>query len=180
MGDPKKPRKKFESPRFPWQPDILRSELNLIGQYGLRNKRELWRYKTMLSKFRGNARSILGMTTEERVEKDKQLINRLRQLKILHERAGLDEILDLSIEDILERRLQTLVFRRNMSNSIHQARQLIVHGHVAIAGKKVSSPSYLVLRNEEEEIKYAPISPLSKPEHPLRKTFSTTFETKGT
>ena len=65
MGDPRKQRRKYETPRFPWRIDILQAELRLVGQYGLRNKRELWRHETMLSKFRGIARSILGMPEEK-------------------------------------------------------------------------------------------------------------------
>ena len=53
MGDPKRQRKKFDTPRFPWQMDMLNAELKLLGQYGLRNKREIWRHKTLLSKYRG-------------------------------------------------------------------------------------------------------------------------------
>ena len=170
MGDPKKQRKKYETPRFPWRTDVLQQELMLIGQYGLRNKRELWRHRTTLSNFRGTARTILGMSSNEREKMEKQLINRLRHVGILPETGGLDEVLDLSVEDILERRLQTVVFRRDMSGSISQARQLIVHGHVAIAGKRVTSPSYLVLKEEEKKIAYAPNSPLSNPNHHLRKT----------
>jgi len=83
MGDPKKQRKKYEMPKFPWRTDILESELNLLGQYGLRNKRELWRHKTMLSKFRGIARSLLSMSAEERTELEKQLIDRLNRLGVL-------------------------------------------------------------------------------------------------
>ena len=173
MGDPKKQRKKYETPRFPWQTDILQSELRLVGQYGLRNKRKLWRHRTMLSNFRGIARSILGIPAEERGEKEMNLINRLRRLGILNETSGLDEVLDLSIEDILERRLQTLVFRRGLSTTIHQARQLIVHGHIAISRRRISSPSYLVLKNEEGQITYASTSPLANHTHPLRKIVDT-------
>jgi small subunit ribosomal protein S4 len=170
MGDPKKQRKKYEPPRFPWRTDILQSELSLIGRYGLRNKRELWRHKTTLSNFRGIARSLLGMPTEERKELENQLINRLHRLGILPETAKLDDVLDLSLEAVLERRLQTVVFRRGLAKSTHQARQLIAHGHVAIEGRKVSSPSYMVLKDEEEKITYAPTSPLSNPDHPLRES----------
>jgi len=81
----------------------------------------------------------------------------------------LDDVLDLALGDILERRLQTLVFQRGLSQSIQQARQLITHGHIAIDGRKVSTPSYLVLKNEEEKITYAPKSPLRDPEHPITK-----------
>ena len=179
MGDPKRQRKKYETPRFPWRTDILQTELKLLGQYGLRNKREMWRHKTMLSKFRGNARSLLGMSAEERRKLQKQLLDRLNRLGILPETAALDDVLDLSLEDILERRLQTLVFRRGLAKSIHQARQLITHGHVTIEGKRVSSPGYLVLRDEETEITYASTSSLSNPNHPLRESVGVVAETKS-
>jgi small subunit ribosomal protein S4 len=169
MGDTKKQRKKFDTPRFPWQMDALDAELTLLGQYGLRNKREIWRHKTLLSKYRGIGRSLLGMSAEERSEREKQLLNRLNRLGILPENSALDDVLDLSLEDILVRRLQTLVFQRGLSQSIQQARQLIVHGHIAINGRKVSTPSYLVLKDEEETISYSPKSPLTDPDHPLTK-----------
>lgn len=168
MGDPKKQKKKYETPRFPWRTDTLQAELKLLGQYGLRNKHELWRHKTMLSKYRGIARSLLGMTTQHREVLEKQLLNRLSRLGILPETAVLDNVLDLSLEDILERRLQTLVFRKNMAKSIYQARQLITHGHVAIENKRVLSPSYLVLKDEEEKMTFSPTSAVANPEHPLR------------
>jgi len=172
MGDPKKQRRKFETPRFPWRTDILETELKLLGQYGLRNKREIWRHKTLLSKYRGIARSLLGMSVEERRQLEKQLLDRLHRLGILPETAVLDDVLDLSLEDILERRLQTLVFQKGLAKSIHQSRQLITHGHVAIAERRVSSPSYLVFRDEEAKINYAPTSPLSKLDHPLRESIT--------
>ncbi|KYH40728.1 MAG: 30S ribosomal protein S4 [Candidatus Bathyarchaeota archaeon B26-2] len=170
MGDPKKQRKKYKTPRFPWRADVLQSELKIMGQYGLRNKRELWRYKTMISKFRRIARSLLGMSGEERALREAQLLRKLKRYKILPENATLDDVLDLSVEDILERRLQTLVFRKGLARSIYQARQLITHGHIAIGGRRVFSPGYLVLGSEESQVTYAPTSPLSNPEHPLRES----------
>lgn len=168
MGDPRKQRKKYESPRFAWRPDIIRDELRLVGQYGLRNKRELWRNKTMLSKFRGIARSLIGQSREERRKKEKMILARLKKMGIIHQTAVLDNVLDLSIEDILERRLQTIVYRKGLAKSIHQARQLITHGHIAIGKQRVTAPSYLVTREEEEDIAYTPQSPLTDPKHPLR------------
>jgi len=179
MGDPKRQRRKYETPRFPWRTDILQSELKLQGQYGLRNKRELWRHKTMLSKFREIARSLLGMPTEERQKMEKQLLERLNRLGVLPETAVLDDVLDLSLEDILERRLQTIVFSKGLAKSIYQARQLITHGHIAIDRRRVPSPSYLVLRDEEAKIAYAPTSNLSNPNHPLRAAISPVGETKS-
>jgi len=172
MGDPKKQRKKFDTPRFPWQIDALEAELKLLGQYGLRNKREIWRHKTLLSKYRGIGRSLLGMSAGERSKQEKQLMDRLQRIGILPEEAELDDVLDMTLEDILERRLQTLVFQRGLAQSIQQSRQLIAHGHIAIDGKRVSTPSYLVLKDEETKIAYAPKSPLTNPDHPITKAAS--------
>ncbi|MEM1566051.1 MAG: 30S ribosomal protein S4 [Candidatus Bathyarchaeia archaeon] len=172
MGDPKKQKKKYETPRFPWRTDVLQEELKLLGQYGLRNKRELWRHKTMLSKFRGIARSLIGKPPEERRKMEEELLSRLKKLGIIHETAVLDDVLDLTVEDILERRLQTIVFRKGLAKTIHQARQLITHGHIAIGNQRVTVPSYLVTREEEELVNYAPDSPLANPNHPLRQVIA--------
>ena len=151
MGDPKKQRKKYETPRFRWRKDILQEELKLIGQYGLRNKHELWRHKTTLSEARGIARSLIGKPAET---------------------SALDNVLDLSIEDILERRLQTIVFRKGLTRTIFQARQLITHGHITIGNRRVTVPGYIVAKAEEEHVIYSPESALVKEAHPLRQSLS--------
>jgi len=174
MGDPKKQKKKYETPRFPWRTDVLQEELKLLGQYGLRNKRELWRHKTMLSKFRGIARSLIGQHPETRKKMEDELLRRLKKLGMIHETAVLDDVLDLTIEDILERRLQTIVFRKGLSKSIHQARQLITHGHVSVGKRRITVPSYIVTRQEEAEVAYTPQSPLNNINHPLRQTIAIT------
>ena len=176
MGDPKKQRKKYDTPRFPWQIDTLEAELKLLGQYGLRNKREIWRHKTLLSKYRGIGRSLLGMSVVERRIQEKQILDKLHRLGILPDAAALDDVLDLKLEDILGRRLQTLVFQRGLAQSIQQSRQLITHGHIAIEGRRVSSPSYLVLKDEETKITYTPKSPLTNPDHPLTKSITVPTE----
>ncbi|MEM2439719.1 MAG: 30S ribosomal protein S4, partial [Candidatus Bathyarchaeia archaeon] len=146
----------------------------LLGQYGLRNKRELWRHKTMLSNFRGIARSLIGKPPEERRKMEEQLLTRLKKLGIIHETAVLDDVLDLTVEDILERRLQTIVFRKGLAKTIYQARQLITHGHIAIGNRRVTVPGYLVTREEEEQVNYAQDSPLANPSHPLRQMIAIT------
>jgi small subunit ribosomal protein S4 len=181
MGDPKKQRKKYATPRFPWRTDVLKEELKLLGQYGLRNKHELWRHETMLSNFRGIARSLIGKPPEERKKMEEELLARLKKLGVLHETAVLDNVLDLSIEDILERRLQTIVFRKGLAKTIHQTRQLITHGHITIENQRVTVPSYIVTKEEENQIAYAPKSPFSNPTHPLRQTIAVapTTETRS-
>ena len=169
MGDPKKQRKSYETPRHPWRRDQLEVELRLLGEYGLRNKRELWRYKTMLSQVRGIARSLLGVSEAERARLEREYLAKLSRIGVLSESASIDEILDLEIRALLERRLQTMVFRRGLAKTVHQARQLVSHGHIAVAGRVVSVPGYIVKRDEEQKLKYFAHSPLSKSDHPIRK-----------
>jgi small subunit ribosomal protein S4 len=172
MGDPRRQRKKYATPRFPWRTDILQEELKLLGQYGLRNKHELWRHETTLSNFRGIARSLIGRSAEERKKMENELVTRLKKLGVLQETAVLDNVLDLTIEDLLERRLQTIVFRKGMGKTIQQSRQLITHGHISLGNQKVTIPSYVVTKEEENQITYATRSPLASSNHPLRQTIS--------
>ncbi len=159
MGDPRKPRKKWMSPGHPWRKERLEAELKLLGQYGLRNKREIWIAQTIVRKFRHQARSLLAAPKEVREQAEKALLRRLYNLGLLPENATLDDVLRLTVEDLLERRLQTIVYKKGLARTIYQARQLIVHGHIAIAGRRVTSPGYLVSRSEEDLIDYAPTSP---------------------
>lgn len=168
MGDPKRQRRKFDTPRFPWRKDILAEELKLLGTFGLRNKHELWRHETQLSKFRGIARSLIGKPADERVKMENELLARLKKIGVLQETAVLDDVLDLSLENLLERRLQTLVFRKTLSKTVHQARQLITHGHITLVGRRVTVPGYLVSREEEKALDYAAESQFVNAEHPTR------------
>lgn len=169
MGDPKRQRKKFESPRHPWREGTLTEELNLLGLYGLRNKRELWRHKTALSQYRKIARSLLGISTEKRSKREGELLSKLRTLGLIKENSTLDDVLDLVVQDLLERRLQTQVLRAGLTSSFQQSRQFIAHGHINIGEKKTTAPGYLVRKGEDGSIRYNPDSPLNNTEHPLRK-----------
>jgi len=168
MGDPKKQRKKYDTPRFPWRTDTMQEELKLLGQYGLRNKHELWRHETMLSDFRGIARSLIGQSAEKRHKRENELLNRLKKLGLLPETAVLDDVLDLALEDLLERRLQTIVLRKGLAKTMQQSRQLITHGHVAVGTRRIKTPGYIVTKPEESHITYSANTPLANPRHPLR------------
>jgi small subunit ribosomal protein S4 len=170
LGDPKKQRKKYETPRHPWRRDQLDVELALMGEYGLRNKRELWRYKTMLSEMRGIARSLLAKSGTERERSEHEFLTRLRRMGLAGDTTTVDDTLDLDIRDLLERRLQTIVHRGGLAGSPSQARQLISHGHISVGENVVTVPGYLVAKADEERVKYATESPLAKSEHPARKT----------
>jgi small subunit ribosomal protein S4 len=169
LGDPKKKSKTYTTPKRPWNSDALMEELRTIGAYGLRNKRELWKAHTELSHMRGRARDLLSLEPEERVIREQQLVNKLAKRGLVMENGRLEDVLTLSVEDLLERRLQTYIFRRGLANSLFQARQLITHGHIAINNRKVTSPSYQVKITDEETLDYAMSSPYNNPSHPLRR-----------
>lgn len=165
MGDPKKSKKKYieGKPKRLWNTDLLMSELRLVGEYGLRNKRELWLAKAILRRIKHRAREILSMPPEAREKIEMELKNRLYNMGLISDvNIPLDSVLALDVTSILDRRLQTIVYRKGLARSIHEARQLIVHGHIAVNGIRIRSPGFLVPRSLEDKIGIAPTSPLLK------------------
>lgn len=179
MGDPRKPKKKYRGPKHLFQADRIAEELKVMGKYGLRSKRELWKYKTRLSNVRGLVRKMLALTEEKRGATERDFLQKLKRLGILPPTAALSDVLNLTIDDFLERRLQTVIYRIGLAQTIHQARQLITHGHITIEGKKKTAPSYIVTADEEKRISYAPASPLEKPDHPLREMLALKMRGRG-
>ena len=153
MGDPKKPRKSFSRPKNPWRSEQLAQELYLVGTYGLRNKRELWKTQGELSNVRKQARHLLAASIEVRTKDGKKLLDSLSRRGLVAEGVALDDVLNLSVEDFLGRRLQTLIYKKGAAVSPLQARQLIVHGHIKIGKRTVDIPGYQVTAEEEGVLK---------------------------
>jgi small subunit ribosomal protein S4 len=145
----KRSRKKYETPKKPWDKARIEKEKEILKKFGLKRKRELWRAEAILRKYRRMARELVAKKDKE---KEKILLEKLEKIGVLKEGSGLDDVLALTVEDILERRLQTIVYRKGLANTIKHARQLIVHGHVKIKGRKINYPSYIVPREEEDKI----------------------------
>ena len=167
MGHPRKHRKKYDTPRHPWQASRLEVEKKLFEEYGFKNKKELWKMGSLIKRFRDQAKRLISDTTEQGMKEKEQLVNKLIKLNLIKSKA-IEDVLNLEIKDILERRLQTFVYKQNLAKTINQARQFIVHGHIGIDGKRVNVPSYLVLVDEETKIGFLTISNLSKEDHPER------------
>jgi small subunit ribosomal protein S4 len=153
LGDPKKARKQYSRPRSPWRADQLAQELYLLGTFGLRNKRELWRAQTQLSSVRKQARTLLAATQAVRFREEKKLLDSLKRRGLVGEAASLDDILSLTVEDVLSRRLQTMIFKKGMALSPLHSRQLIVHGHVTVGDRVITIPGYEVGSQEEGAVK---------------------------
>ncbi|MCD6575747.1 MAG: 30S ribosomal protein S4 [Nanoarchaeota archaeon] len=161
-------RKKYSRPSHLWQMDRIKEEAQLRKEYGYKNKKEIWKVQSVLRKFRAQARRLIPLTDKQAQLEKQQLLSRLASLGLVNENAQIEDVLALTIRDLLERRLQTLVFRKKMANSIKQARQFITHGHIVIGDKKVTSPSYMVKVSEEPYIGFAKNSPLADEDHPER------------
>ncbi|ENN95961.1 30S ribosomal protein S4P [Methanocaldococcus villosus KIN24-T80] len=171
MGDPRRRfPKKYETPNHPWIKERIEREKELCRKYGLRRKREVWKAETLLRKYRRQARRLIRLLDTPQGQKEmEQLFNVLKRYGILKkENPTLDDVLSLTVEDILERRLQTLVFRKGLARTPKQARQLIVHRHIAVNGRIIDAPSYLVKVDEEDKITYAKNSPFNNKDHPER------------
>ncbi len=162
MGDPKKPRKKYATPRMTWQADQLARELWIVGKYGLRNKRELWIAETELSRIRNQARKLLAEPIETRVEAEKRLLKSLSRKGLIGSSPSLDDILGLIVESLLDRRLQSMVKSKGLVPSIQAARQAVTHGHVKVGDRRVTIPGYLVRINEESTVRLIEGSNLAK------------------
>jgi small subunit ribosomal protein S4 len=168
MGDPRRQKKKYVTPKRPFDSDRFEQELQLIGTYGLRNKKELWKHKTDLSRYRRQARNLLALSLDERALQEKELVDKLVRNGVLATEPSLDHVLDLTLDNILDRRLQTIIFRKGLACSPHHARQLVTHGHIALDGARVTTPRRIMNVDEEERLLFTPKSPLNSESHPAR------------
>ena len=171
MGDPKTPRRVWKKPKRPLNYELIMDELKTLGTFGLKTKRELWKTQTELSRVRLQARSLLALRQEERERKEPILIQSLSKIGLVDQNSTLDDVLNLQVNDLLSRRLQTITHRKLFFKTPYQARQAIVHGHIMIGDRVVTIPSYVVKTEEETKISLIPESrfneTLSKPESDL-------------
>lgn len=166
MGDPRKLRKKYTPPKHPWEAERLAEEKKLITGFGLKNKREIWRADSTIRKFRYLARGLVGIPINQRKGEEEKLLSKLQKLGLLKEGGTLDDALSMKTEDLLARRLQTLVWKRGMATTLTQARQFITHGHISVNKRRVSAPGMLIGNEEEAAIDWygKPLEIAKRPE----------------
>lgn len=156
----------WRKPKRPLNYDLLNEELYVLGTYGLKNKRELWKAHTELSRIRNQARSLLALTQDVRNEKEPTLMKSLTRTGLVKENSTLDDVLNLKVTDLLARRLQTVVQKKANIKSPYLARQAVVHGHVMIGERIVNIPSYTVTVEEESQVNLSPKIVLGKTKQP--------------
>jgi len=163
--------KGYETPNHPYQGERIAEESDLISRYGLQNKEEFWRVQSELRSMRREARRLLGEAqgdVEAAQAAGSEFVTRLRKLGILGDNDDISAVLSLDVTDLLERRLQTVVYREGLASSAQQARQFIVHGHVTVGDARVTRPSKKVETSEEDRIDFDETSPLADELHPER------------
>jgi small subunit ribosomal protein S4 len=169
MGSPIKIRSKYTGPSHPWQRARIDSEKEIQKKFGLKNKKEIWKAASEVRRFTSQAKKLIAKRNEKQSKvEERQLLDKLAKLGLLASQSALEDVLALKASDLLERRLQTLVFKKGFALSPNQARQFIIHGHVNIAGKKLTIPAYIVPTNEEFMIEFNPLSALASPDHSER------------
>ena len=179
MGEPKFSRPRTQTPTHPWKQARIDEEHDLKERYGLKKvggMREIWREKSALRRHRNQAMKLIGRvdSTEGHYANEKeQLLNSLTKKGLLQTGADVGDVLEINVEHMLSRRLQSVVYYKGLAPSMRAARNLIVHGHICIGDQRMTVPGYHVLKEEEDSLQYSENSPFVDPEHPFRKELET-------
>lgn len=166
MGHPKKLKKKYKAPMHPWERARIEKEGGIKKIYGLKNKKEIWKAHSKIKNFTKQAKRVIAKKTEQNKKEEKQLMEKLDKLNLVNKDDKIENVLNLSIENLLDKRLQTAVLRLGLARSIKQARQFIKHGHIFVSGRKMTIPSYIL--NKNDSVAFNPKSAISNAEHPER------------
>ncbi len=168
MGDPRKSKRLYSKPKKMWDKNRLEAEKPITSEFGLKNKKELWKVSSLLRKYTHHAKRIIASRSQQSEVEKKQIIERLVSLGIIPSGSSIDEVLGLTINDFFGRRLETLVFKKNFAHTVKQARQFIVHRHIKVGDKVITSPSFLVPKTDEASISFVEGSAFVNVDHPER------------
>ena len=142
----KRKHKSYSKPKRPFEKARIEEEAAIIKEYGLKNKTEIWKADSKIRLIRERAKKLIPKSSEEQ----KGLFERLKKIGLRVN--SLSDVLSLEKKDYLNRRLQTIVFKKRLAHSPRQARQMIVHKKILVNGRAVNSPSYIVPISLEEKI----------------------------
>jgi small subunit ribosomal protein S4 len=168
MGDPRKLKKKYSTPVHPWNSTEIAENKVFRKEYGLRIRKEILIADSFLKKYKNIAKKLISDETKQGEKEKAQMLEKLQNLGLLVLNSTLDDVLSLELKDILERRLQSVVYRNGLARSMKQSRQFITHRHIMVGKKEINVPSYLVSLQEESQISFKGKSALSDEEHPER------------
>jgi len=134
----KRKKKSYQRPKKPFEKSRIDEENVYKERYGLKNKREIWKTLAKIDYFRGRAKTLAKSTLEEQ----EVLINKLKALGL--PTNSIVDVLGLKVEDLLKRRLPTIVADKKLATTVKGARQMVTHKRILVDGKVVNAPSYIV------------------------------------
>jgi len=141
-----KKKRKFEWPKKLYDKPRILEENKLVEKYGLKNKKEIWKAEAKIKYFRTRAKSLITADPEEQ----KKFSDKINKIGIKVE--NVTDVLSLNKEDLLKRRLPSVLVEKKLANTSKHARQLVVHKRVMISGNVINIPSYIVRKVEENQI----------------------------
>ncbi|MAE13624.1 30S ribosomal protein S4 [Candidatus Woesearchaeota archaeon] len=168
MGDPRKTRKKYETPKHPWNKARIDSEKALVKEYGFRRKKEIYKMGSLLKAYKDRAKDLIPKQSVQADLLRNQLRSKLITLGLISEESQISEILGIEIEELMNRRLDSILVKKGLARSPLQARQFITHGHVLVSEKPITSPCYLVSTEQESQVIFRARSSLYSMDHPER------------
>ena len=168
MGSIKKIRKKYSKPSHPWRQARIDEENALAKEYGIPKKTEIWKAISKMESYKNQTKNLAAQNSAQAQKEKDALFLKLQSYNLIKKGDSSDVILGVSLKDVLNRRLQTLVLRKGLAKSMKQARQMINHRHILVNNTIVSSPSYMVKVSEENSIEISPKSPFYDTNHAER------------
>jgi len=168
MGGIKKIRKKYSKPSHPWRMARIEEENALAKEYGIPRKTEIWKAKAILESFKNQAKKLSALNTPQALKEKDNLYQRLQNYSFIKPGDSSDAILGITLKDILNRRLQTIVYKKGFTKSMKQARQMIIHRHILVNNTIISGPGHIVRVSEEKNVEISPKSPFYDTNHAER------------
>ncbi len=153
MGHPKLSKKKYSKPKKPYDKERIDNEKKIMREFGLKRKKELWKAESILRNIRRRARNLQAKPNEKT---EKELVEKAVSMGLIEPNEKLESILDITINDVLNRRLQTIVYKKGFASTVREARQRIVHKHVILENKKIKWPGFLVDVENEANLSLDP------------------------
>jgi len=142
----KRKHKTYSRPKRPFDKARIQEEGKIKEEFGLKNKREIWKADAKTKSIREKAKKLISADESEKVA----FFNRLKKMGF--KVNSISDVLSLDKKDYLKRRLQTVLVNKGIARTPKSARQLITHKKVLIAGNSINSPSYIVPIDLENKI----------------------------
>lgn len=142
----KRKHKTYSRPKRPFDKPRIEAEAIIMEEFGLKNKREIWKAEAKIKSIREKAKKLISSKPEEQ----QALFNKLNKIGL--KVNSISSVLSLDKQDYMKRRLQTIVVAKKFASTSKQARQFIVHKKILVNGKIVNSPSYVVPVEFENKI----------------------------